>query len=659
MNTNFKFNFDKKSFLAWLIIILLINYNVFLWKKSSDNTIISWASSFETVKTGEIRKSIEVVWSAELIDEQKLTFNKVATVTDVNFKAWDSVKKWEVIARIDDSDAYDSIEEAKISLENANISLAQLYEPVDDSKIKSSENGIVSAQNSLEIANKEFANLKITQSNSIKKLQENIITLEKELENAKQEKSNSYTTKTSSKNNTITNIELDFKNYLVDIENIIEKADEILWISEDKKDLNDDYEDYLWAKNSWFKSDAELYLIQSFSLYDDIKIKVNNYKNNWDKEDMISILNDYKIIFNKLYSLTDSLYKTIDNSIESIWALSSSDISSMKSTTSSSRSTTLNRIDSINSSINSLNSLTDTDLELSNNNISIEKLELNLENEKKDLETTIEKYKIEYESKTQDIKSKEDKVEIEKLSLEELLQWPTSANITKAKNTISQAEIRLKSAYEDLEDYSLVAPFDWVIRKIDYMPWDNLKNENDMYVYIENPNLFEVSVMLDQIDIVKVEIWDLAIITFDSYITNPVKAKISNIDTTPVQNSWVVSYEVKLIVDDENFDKKILSWMTADVEIINELKENILLLKTSAINTVWDKKMVTINRNWVKENVEITTWLSSDGMTEILSWLNDWDKVIVWEFVVWWKEEADATLFWTPWNRTGWQRPPQ
>lgn len=49
------------------------------------------------------------------------------------------------------------------------------------------------------------------------------------------------------------------------------------------------------------------------------------------------------------------------------------------------------------------------------------------------------------------------------------------------------------------------------------MPWDNLKNENDMYVYIENPNLFEVTVKLDQIDVVKVKIWDPAIITFDSY----------------------------------------------------------------------------------------------------------------------------------------------
>ena len=33
-----------------------------------------------------------------------------------------------------------------------------------------------------------------------------------------------------------------------------------------------------------------------------------------------------------------------------------------------------------------------------------------------------------------------------------------------------QAQIKERNAYENLGDYELVAPFDGVIRKIDYMP---------------------------------------------------------------------------------------------------------------------------------------------------------------------------------------------
>jgi len=648
------FNLNKKYFFAWLIIVLIFNYNIFLSNNPVETNENTWVSDIEIVELWEIKKSIEVIWSAELIDEQSLTFNKVWTVTDVFFKAWDIIKKWETIAKIDDTDVYNDIEEAKINLENAKINLNQLYEDVDASKIKSAENSILTAKNNLEIAIKEFENLKNIQTNSLLKLNDEIKTLEKELENTKIEKANSLTTKESNKNTTIINIEDNFKTYLVDIEKIIDESDLILWISDEKKDENDSYEDYLWAKNTTFKNDAKSYLLESMWYYDDIKIKFDNYDYSWNKDNILSLLDISLEMFNKLYLTTDTLYKAIDNSIVSYWSLSDSDINSMKSTISSARSNSLSRIDSINSSINSLNSLTDTDLELSSNELLIEKLELNLINAKKDLETTITKYEIEYESKEKDIDSKEEKLQIEKLSLEELIEWPTLANITKSKNSITQAEIRLASTYKDLEDYTLVAPFDWVIRKIDYMPWDNLKDENDKYVYIENPNFIEVSVQLDQIDIVKIEVWDSAIITFDTYVTTPVKAKISNIDTTPAKTSWVVSYEVKLVLDNESFDKKILSWMTADVEIINEFKDNILLLKTSAINTVWDKKMVTVDNNWIQKNVEIETWLISDWMTEIISWLKDWDKIIVWEFSIWWDEES-KTLFWTPgtwwWNR--------
>lgn len=47
-------------------------------------------------------------------------------------------------------------------------------------------------------------------------------------------------------------------------------------------------------------------------------------------------------------------------------------------------------------------------------------------------------------------------------------------------------------------------------------------------------------------------------------------------------------------------------------------------------------------------------------MTGKYFWLNEWDKVLIWDFSIWTKEES-TTLFTTPWtwNRTWWQRPPE
>lgn len=642
---------NMKYFIIGLVWTLGINY--FLFNGDSNNDTWESVSGNQTIQVEiwDIKKTIEVVWDAELVDEQSLTFNKIWTVTEVYFKEWESVKKWETIARLDDSDAYRSIEEAKISLKNAQISFSDLYEPVDESKIKQANNSIFNAQANYNTAINELDNLKITQENTIAKLEKSIENQAKELQLTKQSQSNSLTTKESSKNTTVKNIEDWFKTYIAIIEDIIEESDIILGVSQDRKNDNDDYDTYLWAKNSSIKNIAKENLRTSFNFYDSLKITIDSYNNNWNKDELISILNQNLEVFDSLYNTTDALYKTIDNSIVSIWSLSESDINSMKQTISQARSNVLSKIDNINSEINSLNSLTDTDLESSNNTLSINKMTLDLKNSLNELETTKTKYEIEYNSKVADVESKKESLEIAKLSLIELEEWPTVNNVTKSKNTITQAELRLESAYEDLDDYILKAPFDGVIRKIDYRPGDNLKDDNDKYVYIENPNLLEVNVMLDQIDIVQVEKDNAALVTFDAYTWKEVKAKISNIDTTPIKVSWVVSYQVTLVLDDPDFDKKVLSWMTADVEIINEFKENILLLPTSAINTQWDEKYVNLNNNWKIVKTLIETGLSNNGKTEIISGLKKWDTVMVWVFKIAWEEDKQSTLFSTPTGR--------
>ena len=637
-------------FIIGLIWTVIINYFI-SQDEIKNNTPTNSEKQSIQVEVWEIRKSIEVVWDAELVDEQSLTFNKVGTVTEVYFTEGDEVKKWETIARLDDSDAYRNIEEAKISLTNAKISFSDLYEPVDESKTKQANNSIFNAQTNYDTAVKELENLKITQENTIVKLENNIENQTIELELSKQANDNSLTSKESSKNTTVQNIEDWFKDYLLSIEDIIEESDIILWVTSDRKDQNDDYDSFLWAKNTAVKNESKVYLSQALDLHDSLKVNIDNYNNSWDKDELITLLQENLTLFKTLYNTTDTLYKAIDNSITSIWSLTESDINSMKQTISQARSSTLSKIDNINSEINTLTSLTDTELESSNYTLSINKMTVDLENTIKELETTKTKYEIEYNSKVSDIESKKESLEIAKISLIELNEWPTSSNISKANNSITQAELKLESAYEDLDDYILTAPFDWVIRKIDYRPGDNLKDDNNKYVYIENPNLLEVNVMLDQIDIVQVEKWNSALVTFDAYANQSVKAKISNIDTTPVKVSGVVSYQVTLILDDPDFSETVLSGMTADVEIINELKEDILLLQTSAITNEWDSKYVNLSVNWNVVKTVVETWLSSDWKTEIISGLKKWDTVTVGTFKIAWaekEEEEKSTLFSTP-----------
>lgn len=371
-----------------------------------------------------------------------------------------------------------------------------------------------------------------------------------------------------------------------------------------KWNKNDDFEQQLGSKAPELINKAESSFSASLKLYDNVKSEIDAYES-WDTDNLKTILSDIIDLYEELDNTTELTYEVLDNSSVNS-SFTQSELDSKKNTMVSDRTSIQSKITSLTSSINTLETLTDVDL-LSESNqnsilsqeesikqseISIEKQEREIEEAKKAYEVDKKDYEIQLASKQKDLESSEQTLEINKASLEELLEWPTEENVQKAKNSVTQAQLTLKAAQEDLDDYQLEAPFDWVIRKIDYMVWDKINNDTDKYIYIENPNLLEISVMLDQIDIVTVEKWDTAIVTFDAYPTIPVNAKISNIDTTPVSSSWVISYEVKIVLDDETFDKKVLSWMTADVEILTESKEELFLLKLRQLQKKIEKVLL-------------------------------------------------------------------
>lgn len=695
----------------------------YLFQKQTASTTTTSSTSIEVVWTWSLSETIDVVWTSELVDEQSLSFNQAWTVVAVYFKAWDTVKKWDIIAELDNTDWENSVKQAELSLEDAKIALTQLYDTADESQILQSKKTIESTQNSIDIAKQELETLKQTQTNTLSSLQKDIDNAKsdleiskkslevskKELETSKtslelskndlelakkeleltiQEQENSLSNTTSNKSTTIKQIENSFVSDLTSISKIIEQLDYILWVTEANKNKNDGYETFLWAKNSVYKTEAESALSKSISEYIILKNVVYSYGYTWDINEIKNILKEFKNVYNSLEDSTDLTYKTLENTIGSS-NLSENEIESKKTTVYSYLTTVQSKLNSITSSINTLNTLTNTDLIISSNNnsilslqnsiaqkeasiksseISIESKEntiLSTENsivskqkdiEKQiaDLETTKKTYETNLKSKENNIWELEKTLSINKESYNELIDWPTDKEVRKATNNVTQAELKLENAMEALDDYKLESPFDWVVRKIDYMVWDNLNNDTDKSVYIENPDMLQITVMLDQVDIAKVKVWTKAKVVFDAYSTEEADAVITWIDTTPTQSSWVTSYEVTLILNDEDFDKEILSWMTWDVEIITNQSENAIIVSSSAITTENDKSYVTIMNNWKGENVEVTTWMVSSWKTEITSWLSVWDKVIIINYSSSTSSSSKTTstsLFWW-WNNS-------
>lgn len=671
-----------KYFIFGLIVSISLNYFYFSKQDTSSSNSSVWLV-YEKVSTWSIEDSIDVVWNVNLVNEQSLKFNQLWKVVKVNFKEWDTIKKWDIIAELDKVDQDYKIQQANISLENANIKLKQLYDWVDDSQLLSSLKAIQDTKNNIIISWKQLESLKKEKVNTLNDIKNNQIIWEKDLEFSEQSLENSLNdvnvTISSQQNNlsntntnidaTISKTETSINSYILNLQKTLEEVDSVFWITTLNEHKNDSYETYISAKNSSYKNNTidSFYLVNVGLNKVISKINTHIYWNTWELNEVLKEL----IEVNKnAFSMSSNAYNSMLNTIESTY-FTATNISNEKNTFNWFKNTTQTDISSINSSIASLSTLTDTDLldQTNKNSItqkqeSIDNLKLSIDKKKNDLadlqisyDKTISDYDIKIEQAQNSLDILNKTLEVNNKSNEELNAWPKSTEIQTVQNSITQAEISLAQAKDWLKNYELEAPFDGVIKTIDFQVWDNLVSDSSSSVYIENPDLVEIKILLDQVDVVNVKLKDKAIIKFDAYPNEPVVWEVYYINTTPISNSSVISYEVKIYISDKSFSKKILSWMTSDVKIVTNSKNSAILISTLAIKTWSWESYVQVKTPKSLEKRVIETWLISWEKTEITDWLSVWEEILISDNTWTTSEKTTtkkATSIFPTWWRTGW-----
>ena len=135
-----------------------------------------------------------------------------------------------------------------------------------------------------------------------------------------------------------------------------------------------------------------------------------------------------------------------------------------------------------------------------------------------------------------------------------------------------------------------------------------------------------ISVNISEIDVPNVEIGQKATVTFDSITDKTFSGQVVTIDRVGSTISNVTSYPA-IIALDTNSDQ-ILTNMAVTVNIITQIKNDVLLIPTSAVQLQGTESSVRVIKNGVQENVIVQTGLTSDSQTEITSGLFEGDEVI-------------------------------
>lgn len=208
---------------------------------------------------------------------------------------------------------------------------------------------------------------------------------------------------------------------------------------------------------------------------------------------------------------------------------------------------------------------------------------------------------------------------------------PRGVDVDYYQAQVDQAAAAYQLALKNLDDYTIYAPTAGVVTFVNYKIGEQVSSVvNKPVIAMMGQGDFQIKVDVPESDIVKIKVGDLANITLDAYGSDQIftgKVVIIDLAETIIQD--VVYYKITVQLD--KTDKEIKSGMTANVDIITAMVENVLYLSNRTIKTDDNgSKYVEIQKlGGGEERLDIQIGIRGDLGTEIKSGLKEGQEVIV------------------------------
>ncbi|MGH7246219.1 MAG: efflux RND transporter periplasmic adaptor subunit [Candidatus Levyibacteriota bacterium] len=221
--------------------------------------------------------------------------------------------------------------------------------------------------------------------------------------------------------------------------------------------------------------------------------------------------------------------------------------------------------------------------------------------------------------------------------IEENADWlAAEANYEDQQGVINQTQASLSNAWLAYQAVSstIVAPQSGKLIDLTITPGmqisQNVSSTNTTtgvaVASIKTEGTPVVSVSIAEVDGPKVQVGQKVTVTFDALPNNTYTGKIVGVNTTGSVSSGVTTYPATILLD--NSANEILPNMSATANIITKIKDNVLLVPTSAVQSTGTASTVRVLQNGSVNTVTVGIGDSSDTQTEITSGLTQGQEVI-------------------------------
>jgi len=246
------------------------------------------------------------------------------------------------------------------------------------------------------------------------------------------------------------------------------------------------------------------------------------------------------------------------------------------------------------------------------------------------LESSVEIAELQVEIAEEQVKAARAQYEIARIKSKEELQVDAArASWRTAKLNLEIAELNLESAELNLEKAEIVSPFDGTVADISITEGEEISTAAlaTPAISLVDTSKIEMRGFIDEIDIAKVQLGQEVNIILDALPDEEVKGSVVFISPVGTIIAGVVSYDITITLKDPVAELR--DGMSATAEVIIERRDDVLMLPNRYIRGTTENPMVVVFVDGQQEEREITLGLTDGINTEILSGLEEGEKVVL------------------------------
>ncbi len=225
-----------------------------------------------------------------------------------------------------------------------------------------------------------------------------------------------------------------------------------------------------------------------------------------------------------------------------------------------------------------------------------------------------------------DLKSAESALASAKVDFATKTAPPKATSLLKAQEAVKQAQVSLEQAQNDLQNATLVAPFDGIVSAVSGNVGEMVGSGT--VVTLVDPKSVRIDCSVDESDVAKIKVGQQVAVTFDALPDQRLQGKVMAVAPAGTTTQGVVSYLISVGIDPKG--QTLPAGMSASLSIETDRKDNVLLVPNRAIRTVGKAKQVDVMAGGEKPVTKtVQTGASNDQSTEIVSGLEAGEEVVI------------------------------